>query len=89
MNIILIWTIWATAFTAPPEMDVLERLCRSTHPDGRITVSRELLAWNERHYPAAMIICARPTNEGGAPEENSQKEPDAETSGPLAEKHSI
>lgn len=68
MEIVLLWTIWATAFTAPPELDVLEQLCRRSHPDGRITISRELLSWNERHYPAAMIICARPEMKAGSAE---------------------
>ena len=59
MDIILLWTIWATAFSLPPELTDLESMCRRTHPQGRITISRELLSWNERNYPAAMIICAR------------------------------
>ena len=59
MDIILLWTIWATAFSSPPELMALESMCRRTHPEGRITISRELLSWNERNYPAAMIICAR------------------------------
>ena len=70
MGIILIWTIWATAFTSPPQLAELERMCQDTHPEGRITISQELLSWNERHYPAAMIICAR-QGETGEPESES------------------
>jgi hypothetical protein len=89
MDIVLIWTIWATAFTAPPQMDVLEQLCRQSHPQGRITVSREFLSWNERHYPAAMIICARPIVESGESGENEPQDPGAEPSAPSTVKHSI
>lgn len=64
MEIILLWTIWATAFSSPPDLEVLEQMCRGTHPEGRITISTEMLAWNERHYPAAMIICARKDRSG-------------------------
>lgn len=73
MDVILIWTIWATAFTSPIEMDQLERMCRATHPQGRLSVSREVLSWNERHYPAAMFICSRP----GAAESSEDSQPEA------------
>ncbi len=89
MNIILIWTIWATAFTAPPEMGVLEQLCRQSHPQGRISVSRELLSWNERHYPAAMIICARPNAESEESGSDAPEDPVAEPIAPPTAKHSI
>ncbi len=64
MDIILLWTIWATAFTSPPDLETLDRMCRSTHPQGRLSVSQEVLSWNDRHYPAAMIICSRPASTG-------------------------
>ncbi len=67
MEVILLWTIWATAITSPPDVVVLEDMCRKTHADGRITISQELLSWNDRHYPTAMIICARP-GKGGTPD---------------------
>ena len=59
MEIILLWTIWATAITSPPDVVVLGQMCRDTHPKGRISISQESLSWNERRYPTAMIICAR------------------------------
>ena len=89
MNIVLIWTIWATAFTTPPEMGVLEQLCRQSHPQGRISVSRELLSWNERHYPAAMIICARPIAESEESGGDARQDSGAEPSAPPTVKHSI
>ncbi len=60
MEIILLWTIWATAITSPPDVVALGQMCRNTHPKGRISISQESLSWNDRHYPTAMIICARP-----------------------------
>ena len=60
MEIILLWTIWATAITSPPDFVGLGQMCRDTHPKGQISISQELLSWNDRNYPTAMIICARP-----------------------------
>ena len=60
MEIILLWTIWATVITSPPDVVALGKMCQDTHPKGRISISHESLSWNDRHYPAAMIICARP-----------------------------
>ena len=62
MDVILLWTIWATAITSPPDMEALKIMCRSTHPEGRISISSELLSWNDRRYPAAMVICSRPSD---------------------------
>ncbi len=67
MDLILLWTIWATAITTPPNVVVLDAMCRATHADARITISQESLSWNDRNYPTAMIICARPAK-GGTPD---------------------
>ena len=70
MEIILLWTIWATVITSPPDVEALGKMCQETHPNGRISISHESLSWNDRHYPTAMIICARPLD---------TKTPNAET----------
>ncbi len=81
MEVILLWTIWATAITSPPDVVVLEDMCRNTHADGRITISQEFLSWNDRNYPTAMIICARPAKGGtpdaeqASPENEAQRQP--------------
>ena len=44
MEIILLWTIWATAITSPPDVVALGQLCRDTHPKGQISISQESLS---------------------------------------------
>ena len=59
--------MWITAFAAFPELEAIEKMCRQTHPDGRLTRSSEVVAWDERTYPAGMLICARKSGEQPAP----------------------
>lgn len=60
MEIILLWTIWITAFTvAPPDLALLKEICQETHPDASLSVSMENVIWDNRRYPTAMLICAR------------------------------
>ena len=75
MDIILLWTIWATAITTSPDVEALGQMCRDTHPKGRISISQESLSWNDRHYPTAMIICARPLETETPNTESPEAEP--------------
>ena len=79
MELILPWTIWATAFASSPDMAALDRLCRQSQVGARMTVSRETVVWRGKYYETAMLICARPGERGDAepqPEGGDDKPPE-------------
>ncbi len=75
MDVILIWTIWLTAFTGAPEPEALEKMCKRSHPQATLSHSMEVISWSERIYPAAMVTCARPIEPGGPEQAPPQPEP--------------
>lgn len=59
MKTIILWILWGTVFTAEPDPGAFDRLCRETHPEGRLSVSDENIIWRGKVFPAWMLICAR------------------------------
>ncbi len=66
-EIILLWTVWVTFFTASPEREALRALCRRTHPEAELSVTTEFIRWRGRSYPSFMLVCSRPADGGGRP----------------------